>query len=331
MAKRLKLYHYFERIDRIAGIGRYGVLLIGVKGAAPLDQPMPKLTGPDDVLFVAPYSEGNAKILQLDVDPTSSRYGLPLIYEIALTRDINSTMIGPSITKNVKVHYTRVIHVADGLIEDDMYGIPRMQRVWNYLDDLDKVVGGGSEAVWRTVDRGIQFDVDKEMELSEDDEEDFSQAIEDYMHGLKRYIKTRGIKANVLGSDVPDPTGAIQAVMSLIAGTSGIPQRMLLGSEAGQLASGQDERNFNARVKERQTSYAEDVILSSFADRMMVYGALPKSKYKVKWPDVSTLTEKERADVAARFAQAITNVAKQTQGGETVMTGAEFKAKFIDD
>src|SRR3990167_9033618 len=31
LAKRLKVWHYFNRIDRIAGIGSYGVLLIGVR------------------------------------------------------------------------------------------------------------------------------------------------------------------------------------------------------------------------------------------------------------------------------------------------------------
>ena len=33
MATRLNLYHYFERADKLAGIGQYSVVMIGVKGS----------------------------------------------------------------------------------------------------------------------------------------------------------------------------------------------------------------------------------------------------------------------------------------------------------
>ena len=60
-----------------------------------------------------------------------------------------------------------------------------MEPVWNYLDDLDKIMGGSSEAVWRTVDRGIQFDIDKDADLTSEDEDDFEDEIDEYIHGLQ--------------------------------------------------------------------------------------------------------------------------------------------------
>ena len=60
--------------------------------------------------------------------------------------------------------------------------------------------------------------------------------------------------------------------MSLIGGTLGIPTRILLGSERGQLASSSDERNFSSRVKERQQSYAEPTMIRAFTNRLKSVG-----------------------------------------------------------
>ncbi len=331
LARRLNLFHYLERVDRIGGVGRYGVLLVGVRGGRRLESAIPRVKSPDDILYLAPFSEGNAAIHQLEADAANERFGLPSVYSLDLQREVEGSP-GLGIPANsVEVHHSRVIHVAEGLKEDDIFGTPRMQQVWNYLDDLDKVVGGSSEALWRTVDRGMQFDVDKDMELSPDDAEDFSDEMDEYEHGLRRFIRTRGITVTPLGSDVPDPRGQFSVLASLIAGTTGIPQRVMFGSERGQLASTQDERNYHARVQERQTSFAEPKILRPLVDLFIEIGALPEpaNGYKVKWPDLSVLTLRERADVAARFAQAIRNVAAQTKEGKEVVSPEEFVRMFL--
>ena len=331
LAQRLNLFHYMERVDKLAGIGQYAVLLIGVKGATKLDKPMPKLRSTDDILFVTPYSQHNAPIKSFVTDPGDARFGLPEVYNLKLGKDLS---IGESTANNIEkeVHHSRLLHVADNLIEDDIFGLPRMHRIWNYLDDLDKIVGGSAEAVWRVTDRGMQFNVDPEAELDPDDEADFTDEIEEYMHNLKRYIKTKGVEVNNLGSDEVKIDGPFESTMQLISGTTGIPTRILMGSERGQLASQSDDKNFNARVKERQQSYGAPVILRPFTDKLIKNGAFGTDdiEYKVKWPDVSTLTEKERADVAARFAQGILSVSKQTPEN-VVMDPESYRKRFIED
>ena len=326
LSLRLKLRYYLERADKISGIGQYGVLLIGTADGNDLDVPLTRVSGPDDILFLSVYSEANAAVERLVSDPSNPRFGMPEIYNITLsngTAGVNGTLAK-------RVHHSRVIHLAEFLEEDEVYARPRLEPVWNYLDDVLKVIGGSSEAIWLTADRGIQFDLDKDSTLDPGDLEDFSDEIEEYMHGYRRYIRTQGITANVLGSDVADPSGSFSSVMSLISGSTGIPSRILLGSERGQLASSQDEKNFNGRVKERQENYAEPTILRPFLDKMIEIGALPETDYTINWPDPSTLTFKERADVAARFAQAVKNVATQVKGGQTVITPDEFRKKFLD-
>ena len=319
MAKRLNLYHYFERADKLAGIGRYSVVMIGVKGGQPLETPLPRVSSFDDIIYITPYSEENAEVKEYDTNPASERFGLPTVYGVSISKNLPKR----------NVHYTRLLHISEGLLEDDVYGKPRMEPVWNYLDDLDKIMGGSAEGVWRTVDRGIQFDIDKDATLDPEDEDNFTDEIEEYIHNFKRYIKTRGVTARPLGSEVASVKDNFDATVSLIGGTLGIPSRILLGSERGQLASSSDERNFSSRVKERQQSYAEPIMMRSFTNRLRLTG-MEVPEYVVSWPDVSTLTDKERSDVAARFAQAIRSVSSQEPENQ-VMSPEDFRKRFVDD
>lgn len=327
LATRLQLYHFLERADKVSGIGRYGVLLIGVRGGRALEEPLVGELTPEDIIFLAPYSEDNATIRQFETDASNPRFGLPLMYDLKLSTGLEGFTASNNM---VKVHHSRLIHIAEALVEDDIFGIPRLHRVWNYLDDLDKIMGGSAEGVWQTVNRGIQFDVDKDMELEGDDIIAFEDEIEDYMHGHKRYMRTKGITANVLGSEIPDPRGPFQVVSSLISGVTGMPQRILFGSERGQLASSLDERNWNSRIKERQGKFAETKMIRPMVDKFIQLGVLPEVKYNIKWPDLNTMSMREVADVAARMGQAIRNisVAMATEG-EPLISAAEVRRLWL--
>ena len=327
LALRLKLFHYLERVDRLAGIGRYAVLFLGVSGGREVKAQIQKVKGPEGVLFLTVLSEIHAEIRAVESSPQSPRFGLPSVYDMQFLA--NTTTESRVLKRPVSA--SRVIHVADGVLENDVFGVSRLKKVWNYLDDLDKVIGGASEAVWRTVDRGIQFDLDKDLDLTDDDEADFAAEIEEYYLGLKRYIKTKGITTKVLGSEVPDPRGPVDAVIGLISGTTGIPQRILLGSERGELSSGQDERNFNSRVRERQLSYAEPVILRPLLDRFIAINALPapEGEIIINWPDLAIITDKEEADIAARVGQAVANVSAQAKNGMMVVPPKLFAERWF--
>ena len=252
LAQRLKIYHKMQRMDILSGIGRYGVLLIGMADGRELKAQAGTLRGPEDIIFLSLFTEGNAAVKSFETSINNERFGLPADYRLSLNSD---SLRDVKLSKNVEVHWSRIIHVAENLQEDDMFGIPRLQQVWNLLDDLDKVTGASGEAFWRNSERGIQFDVDKDMELSPEDETKFDEEIENYMHDFQRYIRTKGIKAIPLGVDVADPRGTFAVLAANISGTINIPMRILFGSERGQLASTQDERNFNARIA---TGYGGD-------------------------------------------------------------------------
>lgn len=327
LSTRLKLAHYCERADKIAGVGRYGVMLIGVAGNGPLSAPVERLSSPADVLYLRPYAEINAAIAQFVTDPTNERYGLPEIYNITMMSGAQGQG-----TTTLPVHWSRIIHIAENLLDNEVYGIPRLQRVYNRLDDLMKTVGGSAEATWKLMRKGGIFKLDPDARLSPQKEAEFEEQIDELDHGLRRYMQLRGIDYQDLGSDVVDPSGIVDLILSLISGATGIPKRILIGSERGELASSQDERNWAKRVAKRQRNWAEPVILRPFIDRLVQWGALPApsaDEYHAKWWPLAESTELEKMELAQGYSQVVERMAQP--GIEQIVDVSTFLKTFVPD
>lgn len=322
-----KVWPTFQRADKLAGLGEHAVILIGAEGD--LSQELPKATKPDALLYLQPYDDEDATIDKFVTDKNDRRFGRPLKY----TLKRNSTNAHGSPTSEIlaqDVHWSRVIHVpAEGFLDDEIYGPPALQRVWNYLNDLEKVAGGGSESFWQRANQITHFDMDKDVAYK--DENDMIAQIklmkekaEAVQHQLTRWIETRGVQIKNLGSDVASFKDPVDALMKLIAGSKRIPMRLLTGSEMGTLASTQDDENWKTQISDRRTSYAGPYIARQWADRMLKYGFLPKPKeYSVKWPDVKDMSMIERLAAAE-------TAAKLNDHGQIVITNDEIREKFLD-
>lgn len=314
-AKRLNIWSVFNRADVLAGLGRYSVIVIGTKGN--LNEELPRMSSSDDILYLGAYCEDEASISAFEENAENPRYGLPTVYKIRRSSGNNKL----SIDRNV--HWTRVIHVADNLLDDRIYGASRLERVWNDLDNLDKVVGGGSEAFWLRVHRGTVFSIAKDLKASEPELEKMRTMAEDLAHQMRRSVAARGLEVTELGSDVSNFNSQVEALISLISGATQIPQRILLGSERGELASTQDKENWNVRVQDRRQEFAEPIV-RGFIDRLIEYGALPEpDQYDVRWPDLFDLNEDERANVATKWA------GLSKAAGDTVVTAEEIRDRVL--
>lgn len=330
---RLNLSSILMRASILSRLGRYSAILIGTAISTPdeLSTEMGRLSSPDDVLYLSPTPEDRAKILATVRDPQDPRFGLPEYYEMSLGTPTTSEIsmldqAAGSYGYNVKVHHSRVLHVAESLIMDNVYGEPALEAIWNHLDDLDKLVSGGCEAAWKRMDPGMALKQDPETEMSEEDEQDVSDQMDEYYHGLRRFLSLRGIEADLLspsGSNVNVFAPNADSVIGLIAATVGIPQRILMGSERGQLASGQDDAEWNDRIAEyRRESSTPTVNL--LCDRLIAYGALPEpAQYVVSWPEEEELDETQKIDVISKIASA--NQAQVNAGGNMIMTENEIR------
>jgi len=320
---RLKIWSVLQRADIVSGLGQYGVILIGAPGE--LTTPLPELSDPESIGYLQVFAEEDAVINEFERDATNPRWGLPLYY--MLRRVPPSGASGQTTafsTVGRKAHWTRCIHIADGLLDDNVYATPRLERVWNLLDDLEKVTGGGSEAFWKRADAGIQLNVDSELDFDEKDQEKTEQQLEDYLHKYRRSILTRGIEMKNLGSQVANFKGPMDAIISQISAGTGIPQRILMGSERGELASNQDRDNWAERVTDRRNAFAGPLVVKQLVDRLIDHGALPEpKKYEVRWPEIQNLDVLQRAQVATLWAQL------NTDAKEKVVDANEIRDRLL--
>lgn len=341
LEQRLNVWDRIRKADTLAQLGSYSVVLIGAGGA--LNEPLPRAPSSGGTIpYLKPYSERHVTIDEKDLvgypfngatdDP---RFGQPELYTIRIGATASSSSgskgrsSGTSSGKERKVHWTRVLHVADEALEDDLYGETRLASVWNWMDDLEKVAASGSEAFWRRVIPDVIASLEPGVIMDATAEADVETEIDNLVHGLRRWARIQGVKLDQLGTgEVADFSNPIDALIGLIVAGYGIPKRILMGSERGELASQQDRSNWDQQVRDRRGQFGEAVV-EQLVNRLVQYGYLPRpaewevdgaSGYYVQWPDIVDLDEADKLAMAERMAK--TNQAQ----GERVFTTSEIRA-----
>ena len=337
--------HYMHRIDRLSGIGRYGVLLLGtddgndlsvpLEGIDEFGQPTGKPPG-YKLLYMRPFDEMLAHIINYERNPDNPRFGQPVYYHI-LFADVRvgepgMTAASISVTSRV-VHWSRIIHVADNRESSEVFGVPRMQPVFNRLCDIRKVLGGSAEMFWKGGFPGYSFELLPELTTAGVtlDKKKLDEQFERYSNGLQRYLAIVGLSAKSLAPQVANPDPTLKTQLEAVAISLGVPLRVFTGSEQAQLASGQDVRTWNRRLVRRMGKYLTPKLVRPLIDRLVAFGILkPPQKrrpdktylYKVWWPDINMPNEQEQSQIADRQSAAIMKYI--TGGGPQLIPPYQF-------
>jgi hypothetical protein len=307
------LWGIIHRADKLSRIGRYSVILVGTETTNLMNPVQPG----EKLLYLQPYSDVSARITRWGNDPTDPRFGLPLMYTVypnlldkpSAPGTVSSW--GVPTRTGFQVHWSRMIHIVQGNLEDNVYAIPYLSAGWNYLTDIMKITGGAAESFWATANRGLQADVKDDYDLGEDGEAALTAEIDEYMEGMRRFIRTKGVTIKSLGSDVADPSGPARMTLSLISGTYAIPQRVLLGSESGHAASTQDKGAFAEQIEQYRTNGARPKVIIPIIQGLQLSGTLPAAKIgkvTLNWPDAYRLSPLERAQMSNQTATAANNL-----------------------
>lgn len=322
ICKRHKLVEMMKRSDTLCGIGRFGVLLLGFDDGATLDQPVESFQETFTVgskstcklLYVRAFPEKSVDVSAWEDDVTNPRFGLPKLYTIQFidpNTGQNTVPGGQNATTitSRQVHWHRIIHVADNCQQSDIYGSPRMEDVFDRLYDLKKILGGGSEMFWKGGFPGLSLELASNVDPNTDiDKESLKAEFEKYSNGLQRYMALTGMTAKSLSPQVADPNGHMEANIKAICITKGIPYRIFMGTEEGQLAGEQDNNAWLSRVAGRRELFQTPHIVRPVVDRLIQVGVLPcpveleeetgLPKYEVYWPDLTVKGDQEKATVA---------------------------------
>lgn len=313
-----------EQLDVESGIVSFGAMLLGFDDTADLSQPVPgfdRLGKPDPtsrkdgvrLLYTLPTSERHVRVSEIEGNPRSSRFGLPLTYTFTLQgaqagEDGQGLPIksGQTQTEKTEVHWTRVLHASD---TGRTYAPPRMKNVFNRLLDVRKTLGASAEMFWQGAFPGFVFSVFPELAgMADLDKESVKEEVRNYRNNLDgRYMAADGGTFDTLDSQVVDPTNTVMQHLQSICSTKQIPMRIFLGTESGHLASTQDTRVWNRRLQSRRTKHINKHLLLPFCYRLAYAGVLPMPSKPLKavWTDLDTLSEVEQADVGLKRTQAL--------------------------
>lgn len=307
LAKKLQLWQVMRQADIMCGIGRYSLLFLGASG----DFARPAPNG--QLFYISAYDEKQAEIGKYVKDKKKESYGLPETYKVSME---NLEEFGGINTR--AVHYSRVIHISENRLGSRVFGRPRMQEVYNRLTDLEKVTGGGAEAAWLAVYMGFLLLTREGTEFPAEDSQEWKsadEAIQRFAHRMQRFATLRGVeRVENLGVHEVRIKDIYEVLIGDLAGSKGIPQRILLGSERGNLASSQDMQEWNGVIKGRRTNFAEPEMIDPFVDYCIKHEVIPapqSGSYTTEWLPVYTPTQVEEADYALKVGQG----AYQVTGG----------------
>lgn len=320
LAKRLGVTQMMRQADVMCGIGRYSTLFLGTSGD--YEQPV---KGQHQLFYLSAFDEKQAGIDKLISDPKNEKYGMPEKYTITMDNPENTVATIPR-----EVHYTRVIHISENRLGSRVYGRPRLQEVLNQLTDIEKVTGGGAEAAWLALFMGVILSAKEGMNMPAEgtpENTKLHETLEAFVHRMQRYAVLEGVDVNNLGIHSVSIGDIFHVLISVFCGSKGIPQRILLGSERGELASTQDMQEWNGVIASRRTNFAEPEILDPFVNWCISHEVIPpplSGTVKTVWQPVYTMTQMEEANYAA----AIANGASAVTGGvpEEAITVDEWRA-----
>jgi hypothetical protein len=302
--RELLLKSKFIRVDKLSSVGRYGALLLGFDDVKDQDGfKNPVREGKRKLLYVKPLSEGSAKINTYVKKTKDKRYGMVETYTVEYHNPeaLDETM-------SMTVHHSRVIHITQELLESEIEGVPVLQSIWHRLMDLEKLVGGSAEMFWRGARPGYQAKVKPDYTLTTDVEAELQDQMDEFENNLRRILVNEGIDMEALAPQVSDPKSHVDVQVEMISAVTGIPKRILLGSERGELSSGQDIVGWYNVIQTRRLDHAETNIIRPFVDKMIEYQILPSPKggeYRVEWEDLFAASDKDQAEVGRTRAMAL--------------------------
>lgn len=323
------IWEALHRADRLSGVGAFGGVLIGLNDSQ-RDLRMPaEYREEQEITFLRTLDESLIEPTEWEQDPTSPRFGHPNSYLITLTDPEDQRQGRGMPLHQMSVHWTRFVHMADNLDSSELFGTPRMRSNYDRLVDLRKLYGGSAEMYWKGAFPGYSFETHPQLggQVSFDTERAKDQ-MEQFFNGLQRYLFLKGMSAQTLSPQVVNPTPQINVQLEAIAIDLTIPKRIFMGSERGELASGQDARRWNNIVRRRQNLYVTPRVIVPFVNRLISLGVLPKpTGFSVAWPDLNSLTPEEVASIAQKRTDAIVKYVQA--GADTLILPLDFLTRIL--
>lgn len=333
------IYEALRDADIQAGIGGYGIILVGLDDGKSLSQPAKMRTNARrsrrrstpatsnevsaGLLYLSVFPQAHAPVSRWVLDKGNPRYGLPEYYRVTFGAASNNSAYDSSAPAETteEIHWTRVVHIA----ERRLWHRPRMQQVLNHILNLQKIHGAAPEGYWQAAVPRMSFETTHPEAAV--DKAGLKDMIEAVRNGFQRDFTLENMTAKPLSVIANDPNPHVQTGLEAICIKLNLPIRKLKGSERGELASSQDEADWNDTVKGRNINVVTPRELAPLVNRFISLGILTEpTGWKAYWPDITNMSATEKAQVLLTLTQAYT---AYTAGGmPNMVTEKDYMTRF---
>lgn len=275
--------------------------------------------------YIRVFSQVNARIVAFEANKFSPRYGQPTKYQLTFDDSTNTNESMGTVEYGETVHWTRILHVPSdgGVSSSKVFGISRLQQIFNDLLGERKVSGGSPEGYWKMCFTSLVFETLPGLGASPKiDKQALKETIQDFQNGLQKFMLATGVTAKSIAPSVVDPTPHHNMIVERICIKGGYPVRLFKGSERGEMSSAQDSEEWNSRVSGRRDRRCTPRILAPLVNRFIMVGVLsePEQLY-TEWPETVNQTPMEKATLATTRMGA---VASFVDKGSQAMTPLDF-------
>lgn len=300
LAKRIGLWEKFREADKRRLVGRYSGLILKVRDSKLFKDELGRI-GEAQLVGLIPAWEGQLTVTEWDTNELSEFYGEPKMYQFV------EAPTGGSPGRNVEVHPSRVIILGD-LRDGTNFLAPGL----NSLINIFKITGSGAEGMVKVAARqlGINFDVGTDLEgiVRASGAEAlglqglFDEVTTGMNSGIDQTIVTQGATVTPLASAVPDPKNHFDINLQEYSASVDIPSKILVGNQAGSLASDQDQKYMNKRCQGRRIHRLTPDI-EYIIRRLTDCGVLKATESSVLWDDLTESSQSDRFATAKTLAE----------------------------
>lgn len=319
LAKRIGLWEKFREADKRRLVGRYSGLILKVRDSKRFNEELGRI-GEAQLVGLIPAWEGQLTVTEWDTNELSEFYGEPKMYQFV------EAPTGGSPGRNVEVHPSRVIILGD-LRDGTNFLAPGL----NSLINIFKITGSGAEGMVKVAARQLGINFEKDVDLdgllrSAGPGYDSLQTLFDEVttgmnSGIDQTIVTKGATVNPLASAVPDPKNHFDINLQEYSASVDIPSKILVGNQAGSLASDQDQKYMNKRCQGRRIHRLTPDI-EYIIKRLTDCGVLKATESSVLWDDLTESSQDDRMTIVGKMADIN---AKMLATGDTVFTEEEMR------
>lgn len=333
LLKSLKAWQKLRDLDRRNMVGRYAGLIYRAADGKRLSEPLEKAA---KLVDVVPLFEDQLRVIRWHSDEADAvNYGKPAMWQYRRRALSNQSDQQGKPDEWADVHPSRVQIFAEGAAGGDFLdGVPLLRAGFNALADLEKVRGGASEGFLKNASRNLNINFGPEASpqvittnpdgsaSGKSVRQVLSEQVDNLNRNIDAVLVTQGADAKPLSITQADPEPAWMVAANDFAASVQIPSTILFGQQTGRLASDQDQKDWIARCKSRQTNELAPM-LEEFIRRGQAAGWFEAGDFEIEWPDLGAPSDSDKVSLADKMAT--TNKTAMAYGSGPIYSDQEIR------